>query len=165
MRAFVLLPVLAMLGLSPHFTKAGEPDPDPFGYFIGIWTCSGHFVSNGAPIASTIDAEWDDRTLTLAVHHDDLSPHAYHAVETWGATRKPGRYHASIADRFSGVRWYSSDGWMDGTFIWSRTEDGRELERFVYIKKSDKAMTVNWLVARGMATELTLGDTLDCTKA
>jgi hypothetical protein len=160
MRALVL-----MLGLAPLLALAGEPDPDPFDYFIGSWNCAGHFVSNGTPIASTIQAEWDERTQTLTIHHDDLAPHAYHAVETWGATRKPGRYHASIADRFSGVRWFSSEGWMDGTLMWSRLDEGREIERFVYIKKSDKAMSVNWLVARGAATELTLGDTLDCTKA
>lgn len=163
MRALFLLPVLAMLGLLSPITRAGEPDPDPFGYFIGVWNCNGRFVSNGMPIAATITAEWDDRTMTLTVHHDDLAEHAYHAVETWGATKKPGHFHNSIADRFSGVRWYRSEGWMDNTLMWSRTEDGREIERFVYIRKSDKTMTVNWLVARGTA-ELALGDTLDCTR-
>ena len=162
MRAVFFLLALAIGGLSPWTVRAGEPDP--FAYFIGVWNCTGHFVANGAPIEATITAEWDERTLTLTVHHDDLSPHAYHAVETWGATKTPGRYHNSIADRFSGVRWYSSQGWMDGTLFWSRTEDGREIERFVYIRKSEKMMSVNWLVARGMA-ELTLGDTLDCTKS
>lgn len=164
MRALFLLPVLATLGLMSHAVRAGEPDPDPFGYFIGVWTCNGHFVSNGAPIAATITAQWDDRTMTLTVHHDDLAEHAYHAVETWGATKKPGHFHNSIADRFSGVRWYKSEGWMDNTLIWSRIEDGRGIERFVYIRKSDKAMTVNWLVARG-AAELALGDTLDCVRS
>jgi hypothetical protein len=158
MRVLILL-----LGLVPLAVYAGGPDPDPFGYFIGSWNCTGHFVANNAPIAATITAEWDDRTMTLTVHHDDLAPHAYHAVETWGATKTPGRYHNSIADRFSGVRWYSSEGWMDGTLMWSRTEDGRETERFVYIKKSDKTMSVNWLVARGTA-DLALGDTLDCVR-
>jgi len=160
MRALVML---ATLALPVCLVIAGEPEPDPFAYFIGTWNCTGHFVSSGAPIAATIRAEWDDRTLTLTVHHDDLAPHAYHSVETWGATKTPGRYHASIADRFSGVRWYKSDGWMDNTLMWSRTEDGREVERLVYIRKSDKTMSVNWLVARGTA-ELALGDTLDCVK-
>lgn len=163
MRALFLLPVLAALGLTSPAARAGGPDPDPFGYFIGVWTCQGHFVSNGAPIAATITAQWDDRTMTLTVHHDDLAEHAYHAVETWGATKKPGQFHNSIADRFSGVRWYKSEGWADNSLIWSRIEDGREIERFVYVRKSDKAMTVNWLVARG-AAELTLGDTLDCVR-
>jgi hypothetical protein len=164
MRALFLVPALAMLGLVPLTAFAGEPDPDPFGYFIGLWNCNGHFVSNGAPIAATITGEWDDRTMTLTLHHDDLAPHGYHAVETWGATHKPGHFHNSIADRFSGVRWYKSEGWMDGTLIWSRTEDNREIERFVYIRRTEKTMTVNWLVARG-TTELALGDTLDCTKS
>jgi hypothetical protein len=164
MRVFVLLSALVSLGLGTPSAKAGEPNPDPFSYFIGVWNCNGHFVSNGMPIAATITGEWDERTLTLTIHHDDLAPHAYHAVETWGATKTPGRYHNSIADRFSGVRWYKSEGWMDNTLMWSRTEDGREIERFVYIKKGDKAMSVNWLVARGMA-DLALGDTLDCTRS
>lgn len=164
MRALLLLPVLALLGQLPQLAEAGEPDPDPFGYFIGLWNCTGHFVSTGTPIVATIAAEWDDRTMTLTVHHDDLAEHAYHAVETWGATKKPGHFHNSIADRFSGVRWYKSEGWMDDTLMWSRTEDGREIERFVYIRRNDKMMTVNWLVARG-AAELTLGDTLDCTRS
>jgi len=162
MRGIVLLPALAiLLGLPVLNCPAGEPDP--FGYFIGHWTCHGQFVANNMPISATIAADWDEHTMTLTLHHDDVAPHGYHAVETWGATKTPGYFHNSIADRFSGVRWYSSHGWQGDSLAWSRTENEREIERFVYTRHGERNMTVEWLVSKGDAAPMP-GDMLECKK-
>ena len=161
MRGFVKYTAPALLGLVGLSCLAG--DPDPFRYFVGSWTCDGHVIGHDTPLSTAISAEWDEHTMTLTVRHDVIAPHAYHAVETWGATKSPGQYHDSIADRFSGVRWFSSEGWKGDCLTWSRSEEGREIERFVYSRKGDKAMTVNWLVSRGDA-DPTLAESLDCKK-
>ncbi len=141
---------------------AVHAEDDPFGYFLGSWKCSGHFVKSGEAISSTITVARDEQTSALIVRHDDDPPHAFHAMEVWAAARTPGQLRAVIADKFSGERWYSSEGWKGDSLVWSRSEDGHEVERFAYARQSERSMKVDWLVAKN--GEFVLGDTLDCAK-
>jgi hypothetical protein len=144
---------------------AQTPAPDTaLKYFAGTWTCNGHFVKNGASISSTIAPTWDDATQTLLVHHDDSAPFKYHSLELWGPTKAHDAYRASIGDAFSGIRRFDSPGWENATLNWTRTADGKPVERFAYTRKGDAEMTVDWLVA-GADGAFALGDTLDCRKA
>jgi hypothetical protein len=54
--------------------------------FVGDWSCKGSFVSNGAPIAGDLSMQFDERSGALIVHHDDVAPGAYHALEVWMVT-------------------------------------------------------------------------------
>lgn len=150
------VPLLMLLAV-PIAGWAAE-SPDPFGYFVGDWHCSGHFISNGEAISSTLAIIRDERTDAVIVRHDDQAPHSYHALELWTATRTPGRFRASIADKFGGQRWYESEGWSNDSLVWAR-----ESERFSYTRKGEGRMTVDWLVAKP-GGEFKLGDTLDCAK-
>jgi hypothetical protein len=146
-----------LLGSSPAWAQ-----PDGLQRFAGEWSCSGHFVANRRPISSHIKATFDASTNSLIVRHDDDPPNAYQALEVWSPSRS-GDMRASISDAFSGMRWFSSAGWVGQKLTWERRSDGAPVERFDYAFDANGTLSIEWSTARPDGT-FAIGDTLTCRK-
>jgi hypothetical protein len=129
--------------------------------FVGEWLCKGNFVSNGAPIAGDLSMEFDERSGALIVHHDDVTPGAYHALEVWMVNKSGTGLRAAISAKYSGMRWLESPGWLGNTLTWTRLDNGIAAEQFAYEFKGE-TMQIQWSVAEGGAMKL--GDTLVCRR-
>jgi len=129
--------------------------------FIGNWSCKGNFTSNGAPIAADLSIQHDERSGALVVRHDDVPPGAYHALEIWMTNKTGIGARAAISDKYSGMRWFESPGWVGSTLTWMRLENGIAAEQFFYEFKGDN-MQVDWSIAR--SGTMKLGDRLLCRR-
>ncbi|MGN6817424.1 MAG: hypothetical protein ACTHJR_01995 [Sphingomonas sp.] len=152
-----MIAALALLVASAQ--SAGVP-ADRFDALIGSWTCHGHFIKSGAPLASRLAIARDPGTATLIVHHDDLPPTTYKSLETW-TMLADGSFRASVAS-IGAMRWYGAAGWQGDTLAWSRSEGGAPVEQFAYTLTGPGKMRIDWSIARG--GPLVLGDTLDCVR-
>ena len=142
---------------------AAEPDMQQFQFFVGHWNCAGRFIANGTEIKSTVTFAYDEATATLMVHHDDLAPNTYHAVELWGPSKAGNEYRNSRGDAYSGIRWFTSPGFVGDGLSWTRSDPGgAPVERFIYVRKGS-SMSIEWWIAKPGAA-LVLGDTLDCRR-
>jgi hypothetical protein len=128
--------------------------------FIGHWSCKGSF-SNGTPIAGELSIEADAPSGALIVRHDDVAPGAYHALEVWMPNKAGAGFRAAISDKFSGMRWLESAGWVGNTLTWVRMENAAPAEQFAYEFKAE-TMQVQWSVVQGGAMKV--GDTLTCSR-
>ncbi|HWW27436.1 MAG TPA: hypothetical protein VNZ85_16250 [Caulobacter sp.] len=156
-------PYLLIAGLVA--VASPEPGaPDPLAYFQGAWTCAGHFEPSKKPLASAMVFSRDPDTGALLKQHRDAAPGTYKATETWSFARLAGGFRATIADGYSGQRWYASPGWEGDRWTWSRQGTGEPGEQFVYIRTGPASMTVDWMISRA-GGPVVLGDTLACTKA
>lgn len=160
MSASLVLAWLALAG-APSPPPASPPTSEALRSFEGDWTCSGHFEPSMKPLASTMAFATDPDTGALVKRHRDLAPGDYKANETWAAAG--GGYRASIADAFSGLRWFVSPGWEQDRWTWTRVDEGAPAEAFVYQRTGAGRMTVEWWISRKGAPK-TLGDTLACEK-
>ena len=154
-----------MLGvlIASAISAASAPGVD-LAYFQGSWTCDGHFTPSMKPIASTMVFSVDGETGATIKHHADRPPGAYRAVETWAFTKAAKGLRATIADAYSGLRWYRSDGWEADALTWDRTSAmGEPREQFIYRRLQDGRMQVDWKIARA-GEPLVLGDTLTCSR-
>jgi hypothetical protein len=142
-------------------TAAASADGADLAKFVGHWSCRGNF-SNGAPIAGELSIAVDAPSGALIVHHDDVAPGAYHALEVWMPNKSGGGLKAAISDKYSGMRWLESMGWSGNALTWVRTENGAPVEQFAYEFKAD-ILQVQWSVAKDGAMKV--GDTLSCTRA
>ncbi|HEY2682631.1 MAG TPA: hypothetical protein VGI93_03915 [Steroidobacteraceae bacterium] len=141
---------------------SAEPHMQSFQYFVGRWSCAGHFVANGAEIKSTVTFTYDAPTATLSVRHDDLAPNKYHAVELWGAAGSA--YRNTMGDAYSGIRWFRSPGFVGDRLSWTRNDGtGAPAERFTYLRQGAR-MGIEWWIAKPGAG-LALGDTSDCRRS
>jgi hypothetical protein len=68
---------------------------------------------------------------------------------------------AAISDKYSGMRWFESSGWVGSTLTWMRLENGIAAEQFIYEFKGDN-MQVDWSIAR--SGTMKLGDRLLCRR-
>jgi hypothetical protein len=136
-----------------------EPPLGLFHQFVGEWSCKGSFAASGATIAGDLSIKFDERSGALIVHHDDVAPGAYHALEVWMANKSATNLRAAISDKSSGMRWLESPGWLGNTLTWTRLENGIAAEQFAYEFKDD-SMHIAWSVAQGGAMKL--GDSLVC---
>lgn len=155
---------LLIAGLMAAASPDSAAAPDPLAYFEGAWTCAGHFEPSKKPLASAMAFMRDPDTGALLKQHRDQAPGTYKANETWGVAKVAGGFRATIADGFSGLRWYASPGWEGDRWTWTRQGAGEPGEQFVYTRTGPTAMTVDWMISRAGAP-LSLGDTLACTKA
>jgi hypothetical protein len=128
---------------------------------VGHWSCKGNF-SNGKSIAARLLFEADAPSGALLVHHDDAPPGGYHSLEVWMADKSGPGLRASLADRFSGMRWFESSGWAGESLRWVRKENGEAAEQFVYELKGS-SLQVQWSTAKNGAMKV--GDTIACTRA
>ncbi|MFA6113406.1 MAG: hypothetical protein WC729_05425 [Sphingomonas sp.] len=157
----------SLAALAALWAMAGTAGPagaaDGFDRLVGRWSCDGYFVKSGAKIASSLDVTRDPATGALIVRRDDSAPNVYHALEVWTSTRGAAPFRAAIANN-GGMRWYVSDGWVDGSIVWSRSGQGEPEERFAYAIGAQGDLQVDWLIARP-GEALALGDRLACRKA
>jgi len=163
LRTFILVAFLiggsALLAApAPASAQGGGP----LARFVGNWSCKGNFTSNGAPIAADLAIALDERSGALIIHHDDVPPGAYHALEVWMMNKGGTGLRAAISDSYSGMRWFESQGTVSGPLILARMENGVAAEQFAYDFKGE-ALQVDWSVARGGAMKL--GDTILCRRA
>lgn len=87
----------------------------------------------------------------------------YHSLEVWSRDATGPGLHASIIDKYSGMRVFESPGvGLDG-LIWTRYDDGVPKERFAYVLNSNHELRIDWSIAR-TGPELVLGDTLSCRR-
>jgi hypothetical protein len=158
LRHFMELAILCCCALS---IRAQPPSAGGLGGFAGHWVCKGHFDSNGAAIAGELSIEADERSGALVVHHDDVAPGAYHALEIWMPNKEGTGLRAAISDKYSGMRWLESPGWVGKTLTWTRWDKSVAAEQFAYELGTD-TLQVQWSVARAGAMKL--GDTLMCRR-
>jgi hypothetical protein len=162
-RAIKAAAVLAVALSAELFSFSARAEPLALLHrFVGEWSCKGNFVSNGVPIAGNLSMQFDERSGALIVHHDDVAPGAYHALEIWMVNKSGTGLRAAISDKYSGMRWLESPGWLGNTMTWTRLENGIAAEQFSYEFKGE-SMQIQWAVAEGGAMKL--GDTLMCRRA
>ena len=149
-------------GCMLHVSQAFASDAAPLAWFAGTWTCTGHFESNGKPIAARLRFEWNEAAGALVKYHDDRPPNAYHAVELWGADGPRGMA-ATILDPFGGARRFTSAGWADESLTWTRLADAKPVERFLYVREAQDRLRVEWATSRDGST-FKPGDTLLCER-
>jgi hypothetical protein len=153
----MLIPMLLLSSLN------GTPQIDALHYFQGTWSCEGHFEPSMKPISSTMRFGGGEVSMAMQKHHDDHAPSNYHAIEIWGLAAEAGVYRATITDSYSGIRWFTSPGWVKDQWTWDKVlAAGERQEAFVYTRLTDREMRVDWQVVRGGA--LSTGDTLTCKK-
>jgi hypothetical protein len=157
LRVIVSVPLIVGIALTPAYAQ----ESNVLAKFIGNWSCKGNFTSNGAPIAGDLSIQQDERSGALIVRHDDTPPGAYHALEIWMANKGGNGARAAISDKYSGMRWFESPGWVGNGVTWTRFEGGIAAEQFAYEFRGD-AMQVQWSIARNGAMKL--GDTLLCRR-
>ena len=128
--------------------------------FVGHWSCKGTF-SSGAPIAAELSIEADAASGALIVHHDDVPPGGYHSLEVWTPNNAGAGFRAALSDKFSGMRWFESTGWIGDVLTWVRTENGVPAEQFAYAFKMN-TLQVQWSTAKTGAMKV--GDTVACNR-
>jgi len=153
--------IAALALLAATAQPAAAPTADRFDALVGAWTCRGHFIKSGSPLASRLAIARDAGTQALVVHHDDLPPTTYNSLETW-TMLADGSFRAAVASA-GNMRWYSATGWQGDTLAWTRSESAAPVEQFAYTLTGPGRMRVDWSVSRG-GGPLTLGDTLDCAR-
>jgi hypothetical protein len=153
----ILLIICAPLNLA-----SAQQDSAALGRFAGNWSCKGTFIANGASMAADLSIQPDERSGALIVRHDDVPPGSYHALEIWTMNKTGIGARAAISDKYSGMRWFESAGWVSSTLTWIRRENGIAAEQFVYEFKGEN-LKVDWSVARNGT--MVLGDTILCRRA
>jgi hypothetical protein len=142
---------------------ANDPAQSPFDYFVGKWSCEGYFVASKKPLASDIEFNVDSTTGQLIKRHIDRAPGQYRAAEMWTTNPDHTKFRAAITDT-SGMRWYTTTGWVEDRLVWSRSGAGEPGEQFAYARKDPDTMTIEWWIARD-GKPLAMGDTLTCKRA
>ena len=156
----IIVAILLTVGAAPLAAYAQESNL--LAKFIGDWSCKGNFSANGAPLAAALSIQLDERSGALILRHDDVPPGAYHALEIWMVNKGGSGARAAISDKYSGMRWFESPGWVGNTVTWTRFEGGIAAEQFAY-EFRDAALQVQWSIVRSGAMKL--GDTLLCRRA
>jgi hypothetical protein len=157
----VRLLVRVMLAIVVLPTAAATANGAELAKFVGQWSCKGHF-SNGTPIAADLSIQTDTAIGALIVRHDDVPPGGYHSLEVWMANASGTGLRAALSDKFSGMRWLESTGWVGNILTWVRMEQGVPVEQFTYEFMAD-TMQVQWSIAKGGA--MRVGDTIVCSRA
>jgi hypothetical protein len=162
MQAVIPLAIAAAISFAPAARAQPSQGTALFDGLIGRWRCSGSFAGTGKEIAATLVVTRDDATDSLMLHHDDLPPNGYHALELWGPS-KVEPYRATIADRFGGIRWFTSTGWADGALEWVRSENGQAKEIFRYSHLVSSGFDVDWYLVAPDGRRV-LGDHVSCER-
>jgi hypothetical protein len=148
---------IALMSILTAATSATGADLEKF---VGHWSCKGNF-SSGAPIAAELIIDADGPSGALIVRHDDVPPGEYHSLEVWMPNKSGTGLRAALADKFSGMRWLESTGWVGDVLTWVRLENGTPAEQFAYELKVN-ALQVQWSIAK--AGSMRVGDTITCNR-
>ena len=155
-----MIPVMLAIAIM----DANASTPNDLAFFQGSWTCEGHFVPSMKLVASTMLFSLDPETGATIEHLADKPPSGYRATGTWAYSKPVATYRATISDPYSGLRWYTSKGWIADVLTWERTSgEGEPAEEFIYRRLGEGRMQADWKTARA-GQPLVLGDTLTCDK-
>jgi hypothetical protein len=157
----VFVSILLTIGVPLNLASA-QQQSGALGRFVGNWSCKGSFTGNGASIAADLSIQPDERSGALIVRHDDVPPNSYHALEIWTMNKTGTGARAAVSDKYSGMRWFESTGWVGSILTWTRLENGIAAEQFAYEFKGEN-MKVEWSIARN--GKMTLGDAILCRRA
>lgn len=131
-----------------------------FAPFEGDWSCEGHLIPSGRPLASQLNFRLLSPNL-MTKAHTDRAPGRYVAQEVWTAT--PDGALKSAVGSASGIRVFQGRRDEVQGVTWDKVLSGEDrAERFVYAFTSPQVMTIEWWRARNGA--FALGDTLRCEK-
>jgi hypothetical protein len=138
---------------------------EPLTPFLGDWECNGTFAKSGKPISSGLKISSDLDGAWVIVHHDDLPPNQFHALEVWGFDKAAHQFENSVFDNFSGSRKFVSPGWNRTQFIWTRSEVAPDAvtERFLFDLLPSGKLQITWQVKKPKEDRI-VGDTLVCRK-
>jgi hypothetical protein len=90
-----------------------------------------------------------------------VPPGGYHSLEVWTPNKAGAGFRAALSDKFSGMRWFESTGWIGDVLTWVRTENGVPAEQFAYEFKAN-TLQVQWSTAKTGAMKV--GDTIACNR-
>ena len=68
-------------------------------------------------IAADLSITADAPSGALIVRHDDVAPGAFHALEVWMPNKSGSGLKAALSDKFSGMRWLESIGWIGKSLL------------------------------------------------
>jgi hypothetical protein len=165
---FLFVLIAASSAAAAMVADSAATDPDDTSIrvmdgLIGRWQCNGVFPASGRTISSTMRFESDLDGAALLKHHDDTSPPArYHALEAWGYEARSRRFNAMLLDSSGGARRFSTDGWVGDTLTWISSPELQPAQRFVYVRKGQGMLQVDWQVMRD--GQFVVGDTLTCKR-
>src|ERR1700710_1783655 len=114
----IIVPVMFLISAVP--VGAAAQNSSPLTKFTGSWTCKGNFTANGAPIAADLNVQLDEHSGGVVLHHRDVPPGGYHALEVWMMNKGGSGLKAAISDAYSGMRWFEAPGWTGGALTLTR---------------------------------------------
>lgn len=161
MAIFCSLPSVA-ISANAAPTSRLQHDVSPLAFFVGSWSCTGHFA-NGKPISSRetytpiLDGHW------LEMRHTDQPPHRYNAIELWQYDPAARQFSVHVFDNFGGERHYLSTGWEEGKLVLHNTATSGYTDRFVFERHSAILYEVTYASRKGAGT-WKVGDTLICKR-
>lgn len=158
------IPLLFALALACGAAGATEPQAPIHAMqsLLGGWRCDGVFPASGKTIASTMRFDIDLGGEAVLKHHDDIAPASYRAVEAWTYEPKGKQFNAAVVDNFGGTRRFSSSGWEGDTLAWTSAPEVQPAQKFIYVRKADGVLRVDWQVMRD--GNWVVGDTLTCKR-
>jgi hypothetical protein len=145
---------------------AQQPTTDPamVKFFSGNWSCAGAFAS-GKKIEADLSFTPELEGKWLLYRHSDRPPGIFKAVVLWGVDQPSGKLVSMAADNFANARLFTSDGWKDGTVIFTGAailDQKTSQERFRYERQSDNSFKMTY--ERSVDGQWKMGDFIVCTR-
>ena len=117
-------------------------------FFTGTWTGEGQFA-NGKKIAADVTFYLSVDSSSLISMYADKAPNVYKAASVWGIEASNGKFVAHIINNSTGLKEFSSDGWLNGKIILANQENykgrGMFYQHFIYEKLDDDHFKVTYI--------------------
>lgn len=107
-------------------------------FFEGTWEGKGKFA-DGKPIAADVTYTTELDNQWLIFHHEDRPPIKFKAIGTVGIDRESKKMVMLMTDSYSSAKLFVSDGWKDGTAVFTKTSALGPItrhERFTFKRES-----------------------------
>jgi hypothetical protein len=159
--------VLALFILSSVYCCAQQPTDiiALSDFFTGGWSCAGEFANGkkieaDASFVRELDGKW------LLYRHSDRPPGPFKALAMWGVDQLSGKTISVMQDNFGNARFFSSEGWKDGSITFTRSamldQKMNSEDRFRYQRQSNASFKMTY--ERLVDGKWKLGDFLVCTR-
>jgi hypothetical protein len=126
-------------------TKSATKPASPFAlpaelveFYTGTWEGKGKFA-DGKPIEADVTYTTELDNQWLVFHHADRPPIPFKAVGTVGIDRESKKWVLLMTDSYSSAKLFVSDGWKDGTAVFTKTSALGPItrhERFIFKRES-----------------------------
>lgn len=133
--AFAPLGLALALAPSPGAHAAEQRPLAPLKYFVGHWTCAGHFT-NGKPVQSHDQVSSELAGHWIRVQHVEDPPSRWRADEWWGYDKVMKHFTVVLFDNFDNTRHYLSSGWVGNVLTLENTAVKGFIDRFVFERRS-----------------------------